>query len=150
MLNPTPADIARFWMQVVEEDRGYATPCWIYTGGTNGRYGQFYLKTGEQTSDRTRRIYAHRFAFFLATGEVPDHALHHCDVPLCCRFDHLFSGTQADNMLDSSSKGRNNKKLNASQRAEIAQRWRNGESATALAREFGVTPSLVYWIDKRY
>lgn len=36
-------------------------------------------------------------------------ALHRCDNPPCCNRDHLFSGTQADNVHDMHAKGRSNK-----------------------------------------
>jgi hypothetical protein len=31
---------------------------------------------------------------------------HHCDNPPCCDIDHLFLGTNADNMADKIAKGR--------------------------------------------
>ena len=41
-------------------------------------------------------------------GQAPgDKAVcHHCDEPLCCNPNHLFLGTQADNLSDMRSKGR--------------------------------------------
>lgn len=52
---------------------------------------------------------AHRAAWYLATGEWPPadkNVCHHCDNPSCVRFDHLFIGTQRDNIYDCIKKGR--------------------------------------------
>jgi hypothetical protein len=52
---------------------------------------------------------ASRVAWYLNTGEWPPKGLnvcHHCDNPACVRFDHLFIGTQKDNMQDCSRKNR--------------------------------------------
>lgn len=35
------------------------------------------------------------------------YVLHHCDNPQCLRLEHLFQGTQSDNMKDMNAKGRN-------------------------------------------
>jgi len=63
-------------------------------------YGRFYI--------RNIPLMAHRVAYLLATGKQPKelHVCHHCDNPRCCRADHLFLGTQADNMRDRTEKGR--------------------------------------------
>ncbi len=53
-------------------------------------------------------IYVHRLAWLMAYGSIPPglEVLHRCDNPPCCRLDHLFIGTHADNMADCAAKGR--------------------------------------------
>ena len=97
---PKPKPLAdRFWSKVDK-----TADCWLWTAGTNGRYGQFFV------SKKLRHFYAHRMAFMLANGitDLPGHDLvcHHCDNPLCVRPDHLFLGDQSDNILDAVKKGR--------------------------------------------
>lgn len=55
---------------------------------------------------RTR--FAHRVAWSAANGPIPDGlcVLHRCDNPSCVRADHLFLGTNADNVRDRDAKGR--------------------------------------------
>lgn len=71
--------------------------CWIWMGslGTNG-YGQFGGKR------------AHRIAYETANGPLPAglYVCHRCDNPRCVRPEHLFLGTQRDNIHDAMRKGR--------------------------------------------
>lgn len=86
---------ARFWAKV---DRG--DDCWEWTGIKDpngyGRCGMF----GETL--------AHRVAWKLTREAIPGglFVLHRCDNPPCCNPDHLFLGTQADNIADMDHKGR--------------------------------------------
>jgi hypothetical protein len=50
----------------------------------------------------------HRLAWELANGPIPAglQVLHRCDNPRCCNPDHLFVGTQQDNMADMALKKR--------------------------------------------
>ena len=62
------------------------------------------------SGERGRRVYAHRWAWEQANGPIPDGmmVLHRCDNPACWNIDHLFLGTQADNMADMRAKKRGN------------------------------------------
>ena len=51
---------------------------------------------------------AHRAAWAKVHGPIPEGMciLHRCDNPPCVNSDHLFVGTQADNIRDAQRKGR--------------------------------------------
>lgn len=75
--------------------------CRIWMGATNPNgYGTLRVH-GDG-------IKAHRFAWIAANGDIPDGlaVLHRCDVPCCVNPDHLFLGTQLENMQDMAAKGR--------------------------------------------
>src|SRR4051812_9455441 len=86
----------RFWSRVNK-----TANCWLWTGALDGYgYGYFYVGDG-------RVAKAHRMAFLLTAfdpGELD--VLHSCDNPRCVRPSHLFLGTQADNLADMRTKGR--------------------------------------------
>jgi hypothetical protein len=72
--------------------------CWLFDGATTGGgYGR-----------HSKRKYAHRIAYEKWVGPIPDGMLvcHKCDVKLCCNPDHLFLGTDEDNIMDCIKKGR--------------------------------------------
>lgn len=75
--------------------------CWLWLGGTTGGYGRI-IGNGH------RERLAHRYSWIAHCGPIPRgmFILHKCDVKLCVRPDHLFLGTQLDNMKDCLSKGR--------------------------------------------
>ena len=51
---------------------------------------------------------AHRFTWEKTYGKIPDGfcVLHHCDNPPCVNPEHLFLGTNLDNVRDRDAKGR--------------------------------------------
>lgn len=89
---------ARFWAKVTTA--GVAA-CWLWRGTVKpDGYGSFSI--GRRT------ITAHRYSWFLHTGQEPGDSLvcHHCDTPLCVNPSHLFTGTTQDNIADKLAKGR--------------------------------------------
>jgi len=86
----------RFWEKVKKGDG-----CWEWTAATSRGYGTFNLGRRQGTRG------AHVVAYELKVGPTEGgFVLHQCDNPACVRPDHLFLGTNADNMRDMSSKGR--------------------------------------------
>lgn len=98
---PTRPLSERFWPKV---QRAGPAECWGWTGATNGvGYGK--LQSGRRGEPA---LYAHRVAYKLAYGDVPDglFVLHRCDNPSCVNPQHLFLGTNLDNVRDMTRKGR--------------------------------------------
>ncbi len=80
--------------------------CWIWQGYRNPKgYGQIRITSEEKT---TRAVLTHRLSYELTYGPIPNgkYVCHRCDNPSCCRPDHLFIGTIADNQQDMVLKGR--------------------------------------------
>ena len=75
--------------------------CWLWKGcvNTNG-YGAFKFCG--------RMLNSHRAMFNMVTKESSNGRIvcHTCDNPLCVNPDHLFYGTQKDNVRDMIAKGR--------------------------------------------
>lgn len=87
----------RVWGKVLKTDAG----CWNWQGRIQvDGYGQMSAGNAE--------ILAHRAAYFLANGMLPNGLciMHKCDNPRCCNPDHLIAGTHAQNMADMRLKGR--------------------------------------------
>lgn len=113
----------RFWAKVEKTDG-----CWLWRASLNGNgYGQFALTAVRLPNGKMppghMRI-ASRVAWELENGPIPAgmSVLHHCDNRRCVRPDHLFIGTQSDNMRDAFQKGRHS--MDAARAQAIANRRR--------------------------
>lgn len=81
--------------------------CWNWSLGKD-RIGYGRLKVSMGTREAFRFTSAHRYAYELWRGVIPDGlcVLHRCDNRACCNPEHLFLGTQQDNMRDMHAKNR--------------------------------------------
>jgi hypothetical protein len=84
----------------------------LVTGGTDGtclEWTRYRHPSGYgQTFYNRKKISAHRLAWMIAHGPIPDEVLvcHRCDNPPCCNPSHLFLGDYKDNSQDMVAKGR--------------------------------------------
>lgn len=143
-----------FWSKVHPEA---LSGCWLWHGATTSHgYGTL----SRSSAGKVSRAYAHRVAYERATGAAPGalDVCHRCDVPSCVNPDHLFLGTARDNAADMVRKGRARHKAFPgethhghilSERQVLEIRQRRGESARALAAEYGVQRWTVYDILSR-
>jgi hypothetical protein len=151
-----PVDV-RLWRQV---DRRGPDECWLWTAKRRIK-GYGVINWGGRGS---RPILAHRLAWILTNGPIPDGegahgtvVMHTCDNRLCCNPAHLRLGTQGDNVKDMDAKGRrksapklgskhHNARLNE---AKVRYIRASTKSNAELAREFGVTRQAVRWARKK-
>ncbi len=108
--------------------------CWLWIRGTNGAgYGRIYKPV---------KMAAHRYAWQLYKGEIQqgEQVLHRCDTPLCVNPEHLFIGTNDDNMRDKNRKRRGTVKLTEQQVATIKL---SSQTNTSLAKQYGVCDSTI-------
>ena len=95
-----------FWEKVKKGPR--TNDCWDWLAAKNNKgYGRFDFEGKTQS--------AHRVVWQLTYGPIPEGegyhgtcVLHKCDNPSCVRPDHLFLGSNYDNLLDKEAKGRGN------------------------------------------
>ena len=136
---PKPTDeVARFWSKVEKTDG-----CWLWTGVVDKKGYGLFMRTRPNPS---RRVFAHRFAYYLTYGSVSSefHVCHRCDNPRCVNPAHLFVGTAMDNHEDSKRKGRQAQgercpqaRFTESQVIAMRERYRaGGISLTELGREY--------------
>jgi len=117
------------------------TGCWIWNATKKDKgYGVF--KFG-------KHLLVHRLMYSIFRGVIPDGMLvcHKCDTPSCVNPDHLFLGTNIDNIRDAARKGRmrrgtscHSSKLTHSKVLEIRK---DNRENTVIADDFGVSDVTV-------
>lgn len=87
---------ARIVFRAAPADRPVTGPCWIWTGGDNGKgYGLVSYQGRQQST--------HRLAYTLLVGPIPDGLQidHLCRVHPCCNPGHMEPVTNLENSLRS-------------------------------------------------
>jgi hypothetical protein len=131
--------------------------CWEWIGVAN-RYGNF----SSQAMGFRDGISAHRASWILHKGPIPRSmfVLHRCDNKQCVNPEHLFLGTQSDNMKDKFLKGRqsphlppvltgqNNKsaKLCEEDVRRMRELRNSGLTFVELGKQFGVSNTTAHRI----
>jgi hypothetical protein len=125
--------------------------CWLWLGAlSNSGYGRIMIThhgVGKVQS-------AHRVSWREVNGEIPGgmYVLHRCDQRSCVNPDHLFLGTQQDNMNDMVAKGRTNPPQRATGEAAHLSKLTDAQAhyvlsspktGRSLATELGVSKSCI-------
>ena len=99
---------SNFWEKVNKTES-----CWLWKGSTNkkGRQGYGRFRLNNKLYGTHKLSYADKFNRWDIIDKPEIKCLHKCDTPKCVNPNHLFLGTQKDNVQDMASKGRhqNNK-----------------------------------------
>jgi hypothetical protein len=92
----------RFWRFVDKSG-----DCWIYKGKSyaGDGYGRFSINENGKTKSFLAHVFAFKLKHELSLGNF---VLHNCDNRRCVKDEHLFQGTNQDNMNDMKQKGRQN------------------------------------------
>lgn len=127
--------------------KGTPTDCWEWQAVKNqGGYGRLLVEGRLQV--------AHRISYRIYVGELSEdiRVLHKCDNPGCVNPSHLFLGTQSDNMIDCSRKGRmvrpkgeDNHQSKLTKKA-VQDIRSSQESARKMSEKYGVTRQHIWRI----
>ena len=126
------------------------TGCHLWTGATVGGYGIVMGRSvlGESVVTRIAWTNAH--------GPIPGKmkVCHRCDTPVCMNLEHLFLGTQAQNIRDMVAKGRKPRgeqfrsaKLTVDKVRAMRAAYATGNVTTRrLAVQFGIGPTVAFLV----
>lgn len=132
----------RFWSNVVKSEG-----CWNWIGGKDkDGYGKLQLYGAS--------LRAHRFAYKLYKGHIDDTlmVLHTCDNPSCVREDHLYQGTNEDNVQDRIIRQRQQSqwgeanpaaKLSTEIVLEVRRLWASGVRQVDIGKLFDIDPKYI-------
>jgi hypothetical protein len=123
--------------------------CWVWKGSVNhANYGMYKFNGKFRL--------AHRLSYEIHIGSIPSGMLvcHKCDNPSCVNPDHLFLGTQKDNINDCVAKGRNaigNKNWNTKLDEEKVLMIRGSDfsklgSKAEMARSLGISQTALNYV----
>lgn len=111
-------DSAKFWRCCMRSEEGCLL--WMLAVGKGG-YGNVWFGG--------KYVNAHRLAWTLTHGPVPAGMLvcHKCDNHRCVDPEHLFLGSQLENMADMVAKGRQKKSKKNEQRVVLGTEQGSGQ-----------------------
>lgn len=122
--------------------------CWLFEGGIGkSGYGVFWLDG--------KSISAHRFAYELWIGELPEGAmvLHSCGNRTCVNPAHLRLGDHAENMRDMVQHGKHLRgerhHFTPLTKDDVRDIRASYDTTKRLARRYGISTTAIYNIKAR-
>lgn len=145
-MRPVTSAVSRFW-QFVQKTEG----CWLWVGSIKETgYGQI----AERIDSRWVPVRVHRVSWEIHNGPIPagKKVLHRCDVRNCVNPNHLFLGSQRENLQDALWKGRApGAKLTPHDAKYIRLLYARGDmTQAAIGKRFGVGRTVILSIAKNY
>lgn len=147
----TKKQINNFWTKVKKTDS-----CWLWMRRTDDITGYGRVNINGHNYN------AHRIAWMITFGEIPDNnsyhgicVLHKCDNRKCVNPNHLFLGTQKDNMRDAKQKHRLSGKLVGEKNGRSKLTWNDVAKIKSLigtftykeiAKQFKVAITQIHYI----
>ncbi len=97
-VNFTPNQLVRFWKKISKDGEN---GCWKWL---NAKDKDGYGKIRVQATD----MRAHRLSWIIHRGQIPESSLilHTCDNPECTNPEHLYAGSNTNNMQDREARNR--------------------------------------------
>lgn len=135
--------------KAIDFDYNEVTGCWVINSHYKNKKGY------SRINFISHNTLIHRFVYESFYGELTSeqHVLHHCDNPSCINIEHLFVGTNKDNIDDKVRKGRQvrGEKLGLTRYTEaIIKEIRDKDlSVGECHRRWGMHKTNVYAIKKR-
>lgn len=123
--------------------------CWLWLSyGDTQDYGRIIVSQKSYS--------AHRVSWVVHRGSIPDglHVLHKCDTVQCVNPDHLFLGTNLDNIKDRTAKGRGSAPLGTRQHLSKLSNenvifiYKSKIKVRKLAEMFSVSRPTIYSIKR--
>lgn len=134
------------WIRFINRiDVDVQTGCWNWTGAKQrGGYGTIGFKNKFL---KTHRLSYEKFKGHIIVSNDSKHGTcvcHMCDNPSCVNPEHLFLGTQKDNIKDMANKNRNNFKLSIVDRKNIKDLFQYGFNGIEIARMYNIHRQTAY------
>lgn len=148
-LMPNGSEPADFVTKLLTNYTVATTGCWLWNGSPDSDgYGRL------RVNGETMRV--HRLSYALHNGDLPSNmaVCHSCDTPLCVNPDHLWLGSNEDNIADRTQKrrsaaGSRNGYARLTEESVRAIRSETGVPVEDLAERFGVSIGAVYKVRSR-
>ena len=139
----------KFFLKVNKTDH-----CWLWTGARQTHRGALWHGVVRRNN---KGYLAHRYSWIIHNGPIPSGlcVLHRCDMPACVNPDHLFLGTQLDNIADMMAKDRHGDQRGVRQSsAKLSEQnvldiRLSSDRSQLLADQYLVSPATINDIRKR-